>query len=434
VPDAAVYCPACGTPTGNLTIERVDPDDAGPATEVALGAHRRPWAVPALLAAVAAVVVGVVVVGGRGGGTTSPATTTPATTSPTTTEPPPTSSTVPAPSTTTSVYSSVSTGQPFEPGADGVVVYLGVGSDELARVDLGAGTIERRIVKRPTGGPWLALGRRGGVVIVSARGDQSDVYGLSDDPASVPQELATWLDTGDGGSASPEAVGAAEADEVWVWHEGGPDGTIVQRKRIDGTATAGPVTLPRFATVIEPDGPGALLVSGPDGLYRATVDGQSVFIEHIWPRVPVVVTPTTFLDLTCSSGLDCQLAVIDRATGAARPVPTPAEQLFNGYYAFAVPDTLSPDGRWLAHLDYSGSGPRLVVYDLVAGGVAVDRPVMGSFYGGIRALPFAFSSDGRFLVFVDVSGDLAVWPVGSGDPHRISLPGLSDIASMSVLP
>jgi hypothetical protein len=437
VPDAAVYCPACGTPTGNLSIERVDPDGAELATEVALGGHRRPWAVPAVLAAVAAIVVGVVVVGGRGGGTTSPATTTPSTTSPSTTVPPSTSSTAPAPTTTTSVYSSLSTGQAFEPGADGVVVYLGVRDNEVARVDLGAGTVDRRVVTEPPGGgPWMALGRRGGAVIASARGDQTDVYGLADDPTSVPRQLATWEDTGDGGSTSPQAAPAAEPDEVWVWHEGGADGTTVQRMRLDGTVTAGPVTLPKFATLMAPDGPGALAVGGPDGLYRATVDGRSLSIEHIWPRVPMIVTPTAFLDLVCSNALDCHLEVVDRITGAVRPVATPAQELFNGYYyGFSPPDVLSADGRWLAHLEYSGQSPRLVVYDLTAGRVAVDHEIIGSFYGGIRALPFSFSVDGRFLLFVDLTGDLGVWPVGSPDPpHRVAITGVGSISSLSVLP
>jgi hypothetical protein len=317
-----------------------------------------------------------------------------------------------------------------------VVVYLGVRSDEIARVDLGAGTVERRVLSRPGRGPWMALGRQGGVVLASARGDQPDLFGLADGPNSVPRQLASWQDTGDGGSTSPQAAPAAEPDEVWVWHEAGANGTTVTRMRLDGTVTAGPASLPTFATLIGPDGPGAVAMSGPDGLYRATLDGQTVSIEHVWPRVPVVVTPTTLLDLACSDQLDCQLSVVDRATGAARPVATPPEQLFSGYYyAFAASDVLSPDGRWLAHLEYSGQSPRLVVHDLTDGRVAVDREIIGSFYGGIRALPFSFSADGKFLLFVDISGDLGVWPVGSADaPHRLRLDGVSAISSMSVLP
>ncbi len=437
LPGAAAYCPSCGTPTGNLAIEPVAADDAEAAVEVALGHSRRRWAGPAVVAAVVAVAVGVVVIGGRGGGTTSPPTTVPATTSPPTTAPPSTASTPPAPTTTTSIYSSLVTGQPFVAGADGLVVYLGVGSDEVARVDLGAGTVDRRLLTSPAGGgPWMALGRRGGAVIASARGDQTDLYGVADGPGSVPHQLATWEDTGDGGATSPQAAPATEPDEVWVWHEGGANGITVRRMRLDGTVTSGPVTLPKFATLMAPDGPGALVVSGPDGLYRATVDGQSLSIDHIWPRVPVVVTPTAFLDLVCSDSLDCHLSVVDRATGDARLVTTPASELFNGYYyAFAAPDDLSPDGRWLAHLEYSGQSPRLVVYDLVEGEVAVDRPITGSFYGGIRSLPYSFSADGRFLLFVDPSGALGVWTVGSDTPpHNVLISGVSSISSMSVLP
>lgn len=437
VPDAAVYCPACGTPTGNLTFEPVDSGDTGDSLEVGIGAPRRRWTVPATLAAVGAVVAGVVVIGGRGGGTAAPPTTVPSTVAPSTTVTPSTASTAPAPTTSTSVFSSLVTGRPFEPGADGLVVYLGLGNDDLARIDLGAGTIDRRVLTGPTGGgPWMALGRRGGAVIASARDDQTDVYGLADGPSSVPQRLATRENTDDGGSTSPQAAPAAEPHEVWVWHEGGANGTTVRRMRLDGTVTAGPVTLPKFATLMGPDGPGAVDLAGPDGLYRASIDGQSAAIERIWPRVPMIVTSTAFVDLVCSDALDCHLSVVDRVTGATRPVATPASDLFNGYYyGFAAPDSLSPDGRWLAHLEYSGQSPRLVVYDLLEGGTAVDRAIMGSFYGGIRSLPYGFSPDGRFLLFVDTSGALGVWRVGSGDePHKLVINGVTSISSMSVSP
>ena len=436
VPDDAVYCPACGHPTGHVEVEGVDGGSPGAVTDVSLGPSRRRWVAPAALAAVAAVVVGVFVAGGRGGGTTAPTTTVPATTTPTTTMVPSTS-TAPSPTTTTSVYSSTSTGGPLAAGADGVVVYAGIRTDEIVRVDLGAGTVERRLVTRAGGGPWMALGRRGGVVVASARGDQGEVYALTDGPASTPRSIATWEDAGDGGSSSPQVAPAAEPDEVWVWHEGGPNPITVQRLRLDGTVTAGPVTLPKFATMIGADGPGAVLVTGPDGLYRATIDGQSLAIERTWPRVPLIVTPNAFLDLACSSALDCQLGVVDRGTGAVRPVPAGAQDLFNGYYYFASvgSDALSPDGRWLAHLQFTGQSPRLVVYDLVEGRVAVDHEIIGSFYGGIRALPFSFSPDGRLLLFVDGSGQLAVWPVGSPDaPRVVRIPGVDSISSMSVQP
>ncbi|HEY1281217.1 MAG TPA: zinc-ribbon domain-containing protein [Acidimicrobiales bacterium] len=435
VPDEAVYCPACGTATGNLKFEGLESGALGPAADVSLGSPRRRWLAPVAVVAVAAVVVGVFVVGGQGGGTTAPTTTVPPTTAPPTTVTPSTSSTAAAPTTTTSVYSSTSAGRPLEPEADGVVVYLGVRSDEVARVDLGTGTVERRLLERP-GGPWMALGRQGGVVLSSARGDQSDVYALADGPASTPQSIATWEDSSDGGSLSPQAAPATEPDEVWVWHEGGPDGITVRRVRVDGTVTAGPVALPKFSTLLAADGPGALLLGGPDGLYRATIDGQTLAIEHVWPRVPVVVTPTAFLDMACSSGLECHLAVVDRVTGDARPVPTPAEELFNGYYyAFTASDALSPDGHWLAHLQYSGQTPHLVVYDLVNEGIAVDHPIIGSFYGGIHSLPFSFSPDGRLLLFIDSTGQLGVWPVGRGElPHMLHIPGVEAISSMSVLP
>ena len=108
---------------------------------------------------------------------------------------------------------------------------------------------------------------------------------------------------------NPRSAAAAEPDEVWVWNDAVDNlASVVKRVRLDGTVTAGPVTLPRYATVLGDDGPGGLAVQGPSGFYHAAIDGTTVTMQQLWPRAPVVYSSGALLDLNCDDHLDCHLA------------------------------------------------------------------------------------------------------------------------------
>jgi hypothetical protein len=225
---------------------------------------------------------------------------------------------------------------------------------------------------------------------------------------------------------------AAEPDQVWVWNDG-PAAPTVTRMSLDGQPVAGPVTMPAYSTVLGADGPGAVALAGPDGFYRAVVDGTTVSVERTSPRVPLTYSDSSLLELACSSTLDCHVELIDRASGAARPVAVPPPDFF--FASFSPYDSaLSPDGKWLARIERGGENGRLLVYHVDSGEVALRAEITPNF-GVLHQLPFGFSADGRWLVYVDGDSDINVWSVGSADaPLIVELPGLQSINSVSVAP
>ena len=124
---------------------------------------------------------------------------------------------------------------------------------------------------------WCWRGRGGYALADVSYDDQSPIFGVADGPDAAPVVLADWQTTENNGLVNPRSVAAAEPDEVWVWNDAVDDlASVVKRVRLDGTVTAGPVTLPRYATVLGDDGPGGLAVQGPSGFYHAAIDGTTV--------------------------------------------------------------------------------------------------------------------------------------------------------------
>src|SRR5262249_2505690 len=156
--------------------------------------------------------------------------------------------------------------------------------------------------------------------------------------------------------------------------------------------TAGPVALPRFATVLGADGPSAVAVAGPGGMYRATVTGTAVDIGPVWPRLPVAYNDHSLLDLTCNGSLVCHLDIVERASQPSRPVAQDASDVASRFF-----DTsLSADGAWLARVD-GQSPPKLTVFDLRGNGAPMSQEIMSapSFGPLDQSASYAFSPDGK---------------------------------------
>jgi hypothetical protein len=229
-------------------------------------------------------------------------------------------------------------------------------------------------------------------------------------------------------------VPAAEPDEVWLWNRNQDLSITVRRMRIDGVVTAGPATLPRFAFVLGADGPGAVALSGPDGaMYRAGVTGTAVDIGLVGSRGFIIAyNDRSLLDLTCSGSLDCRLELVDRVSRQSRPVSQkpPIDLLASPLLA----TSLSPDGAWLAHVN-GPSVQKLTVYDLLGDGTPMSHEIWAGPFGLSQGPPFAFSPDGRWLVFLDPSDTVELWPVGSPQPPvTITVPGLHGLTALSVAP
>ena len=431
VPNGAAYCSSCGHPADGVVFEAVPSADPGDCAEVTLGDRpRRRWIVPAVIAVVLALVAAVAIFGGRD----EPRAAAPTTTLAPTTTVAPTTSTAPA-TTTTTLYSTAQGNS--VPDANGVVVYLTSNIGEVFRTDIGTGvTQRRRLPNQPSrAGPWTVLARQGGFVVADASyDDQTPVYAATDDPAGATTEIASWV-SGPMGDGGPNVAPATESDAVWLWTSPQGGGAADLRLvRLDGTVMAGPVALARYVTVLGADGPGAVALMGPNGFYRATVNGTDVAIEPVWSSLPLAYSPSALVVLACTPILDCHVEVVDRATGARRPVPNAD---LTGIAYGTYDSTVSADGRWLALVRYEGSdGPRLQVYDLSTGAMTLDDDIMPTTYGPLGPPRSAtFSSDGRWLVYLSVLGDIKLWSVGSGGPSQtVSVPGLDHVASASVAP
>jgi hypothetical protein len=326
--------------------------------------------------------------------------------------------------------------------AAGVVVYLATSHDDIVRVDLGTGTVQRRTgfdAAKPHRGTWRPLGRKGGYVVSSPSDQRSrSILGVSDDPASTP----AVLDGPSDGSvvAGTQVAPAAEPDEVWLWNQrlDSPAPVALRRVRIDGVVTAGPVTLPFNVVVLGADGPGAVALSGPGGMYRAVVTGTAADIGPVWPWPPVAYNDRSVLDMTCTGSLDCGLEVVDRASQQSRPVSLKPEDLAR---SGVLGSLLSPNGAWLAHVDAPDEAT-MRVYDLLGNGTPISHRIMppvysqGPVFGDLRLQPnFGFSPDGQWLIFLDQSDAVELWPVGRPQPPlTVTVPGLHGLTALSVAP
>jgi len=435
MPGDAVYCPACGAASGALRVEPVTPAVETSSTEVALGPGRRRWPVPVAIAAVAALVLVVAVVDG---GTSDPAvgpTTVPGTTTTvparTTTAPP---STTASPATTTTTYSH-SVAAPM-PAAAGVVVYESTNDGDVLRIDLGTGDVQRRYVPaaQRVSGPWSVIGRQGGFVLSDGSFDeQSPLFGVLDGPDGPVVPIATWAPAENDGTIAPRAMAAAEPDEVWAWNDANTGAPItIKRIRIDGTVTAGPVTLSRYGSVFGADGPGAILLQSAGGLYRAVIDGQSVSVERVSTTIPIASSSGAFLQTECDDALQCHLAVVDRATGRSRVVPGDViDRVVPSY-----DNTLSADGRWLANANFqTDPQAKLNVYDLTTGELVMQDDIMPGTYGLLGTTHSAdFTADGQWLVYFNLSAGIRLWKVGSPDKPVTFNVAVTNVNMISLAP
>jgi hypothetical protein len=150
--------------------------------------------------------------------------------------------------------------------------------------------------------------------------------------------------------------------------------------------------------------------------------------------VPVAYNDRSLVDLTCTGSLDCRLELVDRASQQSRPVSqTPPSDL--AMLPFFV-TSLSPDGAWLAHVNFTDEST-LTVFDLLGDGTPSSHHILaaGPFGGPGAPATFAFSPDGRWLVFLDPFDTVALWPVGTPQPPlTITVPGLHNLTALSVAP
>jgi hypothetical protein len=188
--ERARYCSTCGQATAIVEFEASPDGSSDEPAAVTLGAPRRRVLVAVVGVGVAVLIVSVIVFNGGRSPSRSAPTSVPAPSPPTTGGPTPTTPTSEPPATTI-----VPVAQQVDPHAEaaGVVGYLATSHDDVVRVDLGTGTVQRRTgfdAANPHRGTWRPLGRKGGYVLLSPSDPRShSILGVSNDPASTPAVL-----------------------------------------------------------------------------------------------------------------------------------------------------------------------------------------------------------------------------------------------------
>jgi hypothetical protein len=129
--------------------------------------------------------------------------------------------------------------------------------------------------------------------------------------------------------------------------------------------------------------------------------------------------------------LDCRLTMLDRASQQSHPVSQKPRDVAYTTRFFGA--SLSPDGAWLAVVDPSAT--TLTVHALLGDGTPISHQIAGSVAALDPGASFAFSPDGRRLVFLEASDTVELWPVGRPEPPvTITVPGLHGLTALSVAP
>lgn len=289
---------------------------------------------------------------------------------------------------------------PVLPEPTGTALVLGA-STQVVVLDVDSGTVRRvHVADLEVGSshPWGAHALPVG----------DDLVVRSHPPRSVrlPRadgEPVTALDAGSGGGLYP----SDEQGRYWVEERRGD--ARLEEVDVTGAVSRSLPVLDGAGSIVQ-DGPGFLQSAG-DGVLRTDPDGT--VSEPIATGTAIAADRATLAVLRCPAGPDCDLELVDRATGAARPVP-PA----GGATGFRLDagGELSSDGRWLlvAVVREGEDAAALAVVDVATGRVrAVEPPGAGQPPAG------AFSPDGRWLFLTrsatSVRADVAAVDLAGGD-------------------
>lgn len=287
---------------------------------------------------------------------------------------------------------------PLLPQRTGTTLVLGAGT-QLLVLDVDTGTLRTVQVAdleiRPSY-PWGAQ--------VLAVGDAFVVRSQPPRAMVVPRTDGLGvgdLDAGSGGGLYP----STEPGRFWVEELRGE--AVLEEVDLAGRVLR-TVPVPLRATSIAWDGAGFL----------QTVDGTALaFVPDGGEPVPVGAGTVVAADASTAALLRCEgasvvcaLDLVDRATGAVRPVPPTADAPgFSAGHASDVPVVLSPGGRWLLVQSAPPDGgaphaaePGLAVVDVAAGTVRDVEPAVGS-----GPSVGAFSPDGKWLFLARSTGSVS---------------------------
>ncbi|MFB9233998.1 hypothetical protein ACFFWC_00355 [Plantactinospora siamensis] len=171
---------------------------------------------------------------------------------------------------------------------------------------------------------------------------------------------------------------------------------------------------------VEPDGAGYPLFTGTGGSYSVRPDG----IRRLTSGAVLAVGRTRALARECDERYRCATVVVDRRTGARRPLPGRLPS------ALQVGGSVSPDGNRAALLvEQPPLRPMVHLIDLNTG---ADRPLDARIESAsFDESQYAWSPDGRFLFLLDADGELHATETNSGRSGKVDL-GLPRLTQLAV--
>ncbi len=255
------------------------------------------------------------------------------------------------------------------------------GPDGVARVELAAGRVAwTPVPPLNSSGPAAFLAGPGWAMIRPL--DEVPGYLVEDGKPAAPL-------TGDlrqGGEALP----GPDPGTVWL----NADRTL-RLMDVTGRPTGPTIAIPQDLFQPTPDGTGYALLTGTGGVYLAKPAG----LTRVTSGQLLAAGPTRWLVRECDATYQCQTLVVDRTTGARRPVAMVPGRLYGSL------GPISPDGTLAAVLeeDPSGGRPAVHLLDLHTG---EDRlPNLPLRPTGDGAM--AWSPDSRWLFVANEDG--RVW-------------------------
>lgn len=203
-------------------------------------------------------------------------------------------------------------------------------------------------------------------------------------------------------TSSPFGAFPGPGGNVWlVQADGGPLDSV-DLVTVDGLASGTHIPLNGLVPAAGDDD-GAVLAQGLGGVYRLSTGG----VQRITNGELVAFGPRTDVVDECDDQHRCVTSVIDRASGVRRALgPTTVTPAGPTPYG-----TTSPDGAWAIRPVRDGDAARLMLIDLSNGqSTTIDDYGTSSSADYFWLAPVAaWSSDSRFVVYVDREHHLAVY-------------------------
>ncbi len=290
---------------------------------------------------------------------------------------------------------------------------VGATGNAVVRIDVATGATRRIAASMTPDGPPTLIAGADWVVRPSWDPSRPTVV-INDDGSTAELES----------SSGSEVFAAPDGESIWSVEGGvGIEGFRLVERLPSGEPTGDTVVSAGYVSGLDPLG--GVIVTAPGGAYR--IDGETT--ERLTSGQLLATSRSTLFVEECDETLTCQHAVVDRTTGARRPLDL-TETFGDGVGInasgwWAGSDSMAPAGDAVFVTEYP-TGPiqsaqRSGILDLTTGDF-VEIPDAEFFQS-----PMLWSPDGELVMWLGANGlsvydrtDGTTTVVGGDDPLRFT--------------